>query len=265
MSRISKFLSMSLQAGAFLLATSFAAHAISEKELAVVEAAELIEIVGQSLAKAYFYKHLGIRVANANKDIDEGMIQLNSSVRVLTENLTDEEEKNILLFMTFTRDEIEETLSLPYSEENGSLMIDFSESLLEGADFIVARHGEENNPDLDMLVTSEKMIYLLERINKYYIAFQAGLNDSNNVQQLNTAVADFESLLGVVNAHQGYPAGVKSSVDKVNKFWPIAKRFYLGIEKGALPVIVLASTNNLEKELHKIEAHHHKTLVGDSI
>ncbi len=33
-------------------------------------------------------------------------------------------------------------------------------------------------------------------------------------------------------------------VKKLKKFWPIAKRFYLGIEKSALPVIVMASIDN---------------------
>lgn len=35
-----------------------------------------------------------------------------------------------------------------------------------------------------------------------------------------------------VNAFKGYPARLQARVKKINKFWPIAKRFYLGIEAG---------------------------------
>jgi hypothetical protein len=233
------------------------AVAISEQQLLVLGAAKNIEHVSQQITKAYFYKHQGIRTANARKDLEEGMAALNSDIKSLETGAMDEEDENVLLFITYTRDELKEILSQPYNDENGALMLDFSESLLEGANLMASKHIHKENVEESMLVVVNQMEFLLERINKYYIAHKAGFKDHNNVVQLEDAIIEFEAGLTKVNAYH-YPASLQSSIEKLNKFWPIAKRFYSGIEKGALPVIVMASTDNLGKQLKKLLAFHHK-------
>ncbi|HID03782.1 MAG TPA: hypothetical protein EYP18_11335 [Desulfobacterales bacterium] len=233
------------------------AVAISEQQLVVLGAAKNIEYVGQQITKAYFYKHQGIRTANARKDLEKGMAELDADINKLEASVLDEEDKNVLLFITYTRDELKEILSQPYSEENGALMLDFSESLLEGANLMASKHIHKDNVEQSMLVVVKQMEFLLERINKYYIAHKAGFKDHNNVVQLENAIIKFETDLKKVNAYH-YPTSLQSNIEKLNKFWPIAKRFYSGIEKGALPVIVMASTDNLGKQLNKLLAFHHK-------
>ncbi len=239
------------------------AFAVNEDNVALLEAAGNIKLTSQGLAKAYFYKYQGIRVDNANRDLEVGLITLNNAIKKMEAQLVGDEEKNILMFVTFTRDEIEGVLTAPPSEDNAALMMDYSESLLEGAEFIAETHplGEEEGES--MLVIAERMSFLLERINKYYIAFRAGFDDHNNVIQLNQAVEKFEEDMGQVNSYANYPAPVQASAKKLNRFWPIAKRFYLGIEKSALPVIVMASTSNLGSVLKKLEQHHRELVLRD--
>ncbi|MCI5221573.1 MAG: hypothetical protein D3924_02545 [Candidatus Electrothrix sp. AR4] len=258
-------MTLNILAAAFTCAlyTNTAFSANQSSEINMLEAAENVEYVSQKIAKAYFYKQQGVRPDHAEKDLKDSVAKLKKDITILQQGMTgDKEEKNIAIFLGYTRDELLSTLSKPYTKENGALMLDYSESMLEGAEFIAHRHLHEKNPEEVMLVTAEQILFLLERINKYYIANKAGFKDYNNVVQLKQAVTDIESHLAKINAYKKYPENVHTSIVKINEFWPIAKEFYIDVQKGALPVIVLASTEKLEKEVKVIERYHHKAAGG---
>lgn len=237
--------------------------AANDSDLLILEAAENIAFVSQKLPMAYFYQGKGIRVAVAERNIRDGLSDLNKDLKYLETVSLGEEEKNVMLFFKFTRDEMKEALAADYSLENGALIMDYSESLLEGAELIASRHKNLNAESETMLVTVERLEFLLERINKFYIAHYSGLRDEVNVSQLKLAVDEFESKLESIKNYKGYHASQKSSIKKIKGFWPIAKRFFLGVEKGSLPVIVLASSSSLKKELEKIHGFFRKEAIGN--
>lgn len=236
-------------------------YSADTQRITILTASENIEYISQQIAKAYFYKQQRVRVSHATRELKEGMNALNTDLVLLEKGNLDEEGKNILSFLSFTHDDLKETLSQPYSEENGALMIDYSESLLEGAELIAQKHHNKKDSKERMIVVTERMLFLLERITKYYIAFRAGFNDQNNIVQIEHAIAEFEVNLAKINKYKSYPKSLKSTIMKINDFWPIAKRFYLGVEKGALPVIVLASTDKLVKRIQILGTHHRGTLT----
>jgi hypothetical protein len=241
--------------------TAFAAN--KAHELLMLKTAKNIEYSSQKIAKAYFYKQQGIRPDHAEKNLKDGLSDLQKDLLVLQNGIKGEkEEENISIFMGYTHEELMSTLSKPFRMENGALMLDYSESLLEGAEFIAQRHVHKKNAEETMFVTVEQMLFFLERINKFYIAHKAGFKDYNNVVQLKQAVQDFEADLTKLNAYTKYPENAKASLKKINEFWPLAREFYIDVQKGALPVIVLASTEKLEKELRVIEQYHHKAAGG---
>ncbi len=234
--------------------------AATKQQITRLEAAENIKYVSQEITKAYFYRELEIRIVQAKRDLKESMAELDNDIKTLTASAKDDEEIGVLTFISFSRDEMESTLKNPYTDESGALMLDFSESLLEGASLIAEKQAQKGNARENELVVVKQMGFLLERINKYYIAHKAGFKDYNNVVQLENAIRDFEANLKKVNSYN-YPSSLRPNVDKINKFWPIAKQFYLGIEKGALPIIVMSSTNNLERALDKLLDHHREKMT----
>lgn len=240
-----------------------AAADVNQQELDMLQTAKNVEIASQKITKAYFYKQLDIRADHAGKDLQDSIAQIKRDILTLHEGIkgNDKEAKNIAVFLSYTRDELDKTITKPYSKEVGALMIDFSESLLEGADFLSTRHSKDKGPEAKMLAEVERLLFLLERVNKYYIIHKAGFKDYNNVVQLEKAVQDFEVSLAKVNAYGGYPDETKESVTKINQFWPVAKEFYLGVQQNALPVIVLASTDKLEKEVRTLESFHQSQVV----
>jgi hypothetical protein len=244
-----------------LYAGGSAAARVNQQHLEMMASAQNVGIASQKIAKAYFYKHMDIRPDHAEQDLKESLTQLKADILNIHDGIktgSSKEEKNIARFLSYTHDELDSTLTRPYSQETGALMIDFSESLLEGAEFLSGKYGKGKGGEAGMLSEVENLLFLLERVNKYYIAHKAGFTDYNNVVQLQKAVEDFEGGLKKINSYSRYPETVQNSVKKINQFWPLAKEFYLGVQKNALPVIVLASTDRLEKEVKTLADFHHQ-------
>jgi len=252
MKMINKPIMATVMATLFTIGSS-STYAVSERELLILESADTIAFVSQTLPKAYFYKGKGIRASVAKRNLNDGLMAIDKELKYLDSLSLSDEEKNIMLFFGFTLDEMKETLAENYSLENGALVMDYSESLLEGAELIAAKHNQLSAISETMLGDVERMSFLLERINKFYIAHYSGLRDEVNVSQLKLAVSEFESTLKEVTAYNGFHASQIASVKTINNFWPIAKRFFLGVEEGSLPVIVLASSSSLKKKLEKLQ------------
>lgn len=234
--------------------------AANVNELKQLEAAENIEMASQEVTKAYFYLGQGIRVEQSEKDLEHGLVAIEKDIKILSKT-KNKEQQRMMQFMSFTMDEIKETIGQTYSKENGALMLDYSETLLEGAESIAQKHIHKGDKTEAMLVAVEKMIFLLERATKYYIAFKAGFTDHNNVVQLEKSIKDFESYLKKVSA-QKYSGKSKRAIDKIDEYWPIAKGFYLGVEKSDFPLIVSITTKHLEKSLATLERHYHDKALG---
>ena len=233
-----------------------AADAATQREASLLEAAENVQIASQQIAKAYFYVALNTRPERAAEDLKAGLASLDRDISILTDGVEDPSLRNLILFISFNRDELHETLAKPFSNENGAVILDFSESLLEGAEAIARTYTDPNDTEESMLLVVEKMDFLLERMSKYYIAFQAGFRDENNVRQIVAAAAQFDTLLPTISAYSGYPEDLKTRVRKLNKYWPIAKGFYLDVKNSSLPETVFISSDYMESTVRRLEKYH---------
>lgn len=225
----------------------------------ILETAEDISFVSQQIAKSYFYVNQNVKREQATKVIAGSIRRLDQNIEKLNGSYIvepDSEEANMLLFLSFTRDELKDTLAKKYSRDRGALILDFSESLLEGADLLAKRNKNTADPDEAIMSKVKRMGFLLERISKYYIAFKAGYSDFNNLVQQRQAIDDFDSALIKISEHPKYANELKNTLAELNKFWPIAKKFYSSIESGSTPRLVFTSTTHIEKMLKKIERHH---------
>lgn len=250
----------------FLCTVSVDSAVAAEKthELLMLEAAKNVEFLSQKVTKAYFYKQQGVRPDQAAEDLKKSLVLLQKDLMIIQDGMSnDKEEKNIAVFLEYTMNELKDVVGKSYSTDNGALMIDYSESLLEGAEFIAEKHARKKKNEEAMLISVEHSLFLLERINKFYIAYQAGFRDYNNVVQLKQAVQDFETTLDKINAYTKYADKTLESRNKINEFWPVAREFFVDIQKGALPVIVLASVEKLEKELEVLDDFHHNNAMNN--
>jgi len=217
--------------------------------------AETIKTLSQDIAKNYFYVAQDIQVASAKKGLKKDIIVLDDTLKKLQENSKDKTTQRVVEFMLFSVDELKSTLKDKYNAENGGMVLDYTETLLEGSESIIKHHKGKDTTILDDL---EEMEFLLERASKYYIAFAAGYTDDSNLKQAKLAVEKFDKLLNKIN-NAKFPAEIKNGpLKKLNKYWPVSKDFYLGLKQNELPTIVFISTKHMMKSLEKMIAFEEK-------
>lgn len=213
------------------------------------------QVLSQRITKNYLYVAQDLLAGKASSQLQEAFDQLDLAITNIEGQLTDPDSGPQLALMTYSRDELRALSALPYSIENGSLMLDLSESLLEAAEGMVRQlQGEGRSEQMIALIERERL--LVERIAKYYIAFRAGFNDFNTVKQLKESVTDFAAGLTTVSAFQGYPPELKEKVGKINKLWEVVYKYYMDVEKNELPSVVFISVDRLAELLGELSAFH---------
>ena len=241
-----------------LLATSLYG-ATSRSDVKSLEASEDIKLISQQIAKDYFYLAQNPQKRAATVSLNTGVMLLDEKLRLIAAATKNKDTKDVLTFLAFSRDEISETIAQPYDVQNGSLMLDYSETLLEGAESIARDHSYDFSNEERMLIYVKNMAYLIERITKYYMAYQIGFNDHNNIKELNTAVKTFDDELLKISRYE-YDEISAENLAVIQKFWPTAKRFYLSLEKRKLPNILYLSAEHLESAIEKLELYHSQNL-----
>ena len=224
------------------------------------DAIKLIDLAGrqrmlsQRIAKDYLYMGKNIAFDKARKQLGDSLKEFRRNQGELSEMINDPELRNLIDFVNMSIDELEKVLKKPFSLDNAQLVLDLSESMLEGSQYIVDNIKSAINVDESKIVAkSGKQRMLSQRIAKYYIAYQAGIKDKNTVEQMQSAVKDFSSNhKQLVKNGQNNPK-INRKLDKVDKLWKIVYKFYLNIEKGGLPFIVYTSTDDITRMMNGVK------------
>ncbi len=234
-----------------LLSLSLASISIQAKETAknALLEAQKIRTISQDIAKNYFYIEQGIQASSAKRGFKNDMLELNAILGKLKNDSKNPEVQGIVEFMGMSLEELTDLAKEKYNAENGGMVLDYTETLLEGSENIVNADKSKVESQLDVV---EEMEFLLERASKYYIAFRAGYTDDSNILQADRAVKQFGILLKRLQTFN-YPDEIKNGpLKKLLKYWPVSKDFYLGIKKSDLPTIVFISTKHMKSALEKI-------------
>jgi len=223
------------------------------------DAIKLIDIAGkqrmlsQRIAKDYLYLGKKIAVDKARKQLKASLEEFKSAQAKLGEMINDPEIKNLLAFVNMSLDELEGIVKKPFSLDNAQLVLDLSESMLEGSQYVVDSLKQLANVKASKIIAkSGKQRMLAQRIAKYYIAYQAGIKDKNTVDQMKAAVKEFSENHKALMENKDNTATINQKLAQVDKLWKIVYKFYLNIEKGGLPFIVFTSTDDITKKMDDI-------------
>ena len=223
------------------------------------DAIQLINIAGkqrmlsQRIAKDYLYMGKHVATDKAGKQLKSSLKEFRDNQAKLAEMINDPEIKNLLEFVNMSLSELEEIVKKPFSLDNAQLVLDLSESMLEGSQYVVdslnnALHIKES----EIVAKSGKQRMLSQRIAKYYIAYQAGIKDKNTVDQMNGAVKEFSENHKALMENKDNTATINQKLVKVDKLWKVVYKFYLNIEKGGLPFIVFTTTDDITRQMDVI-------------
>ncbi len=229
---------------------------LSAKEYSKIELLELAgqqRMLSQRIAKDYFYIGQGINVSKATKQLKLSLQTFNKSQHILSKNIKDDEIQNMLMFVDMSSDDFTSIVKEPYSLDNAALILDLSESMLEGNQYVVDALKEKVKAHSSTLVDlAGKQRMLSQRIAKYYISYQAGIKDKNSIVQMQEAVKSFNKANDLLMANKSNTPAINAQLKRVNRLWKIVYKFYLNIEKGGLPIIVHNSTDDIMNKMNKI-------------
>ncbi len=210
-------------------------------------------MLSQRIAKNYFYIGKGINTGKAAKQLKTSVAAFNSTQVVLANAIKNDEVQNMIMFVDMSNEEFAEIANDKYSLDNGALVLDLSETMLEGSQYVVSALKKASKKQSSAIVDmSGKQRMISQRIAKYYISYQAGIKDKNSVVQMNEAVATFNKAHKKLMANKTNSAAINAELKKVDKLWKIVYKFYMNIEKGGLPVIVYKTTDDIMKKMNNV-------------
>ncbi|WP_294958782.1 type IV pili methyl-accepting chemotaxis transducer N-terminal domain-containing protein [Sulfurovum sp.] len=239
--------------------TSPKSSTVKETTTQTHDVLQLIDIAGrqrmlsQRIAKDYLYAGEKVAVSKAQKQLAASLKSMVATHKTLVNSINDPEIKNLLAFVELSMEDFKSTANEPFNLDNAQLIIDLSESMLEGSQYVVNSLKKKANLKESALVgKAGRQRMLAQRIAKYYIAYQAGIRDKNTVDQMKEAVKEFSDAHKALMNNPSNTPEINRKLNKINRLWKIVYKFYLNIEKGGLPLIVFNTTDDITNKMNQI-------------
>lgn len=239
------------------VALTLLSHAATRGDVKVIEASENIRNLSQKMVKEYLFFYKYPERTEVKDNLKNILLKLNDDFRTIATTTKDTDTKDVLEFLAYSKDQIEEIFTEKPDTEKVALMLDYSETLLEGANSIASAHKYDFSNEEKMLMTTKKMDYLLERIIKYYMALNVGFNTPTNQEAMQEAMREFEENIENINLYK-YPEAQAKIQDKINMSWEANKVFLAKSTKLFIPKLMFSSTEHLENMIADIALYHSK-------
>jgi len=240
-----------------LLGSTLFSEAATRGDVNIIEASENIRYLSQKMVKDYLflYKHPDKKVVK--DELKKALNKLNNDFRIIATATKDTDTKDILEFLAYSKDQIEQIFEEKPDKEKAALMLDYSETLLEGADSIAAAHKYDFSREEEMLMVTKKMEYLFERVTKYYMALHVGFDSTTNKEQMKKVMAAIEESLLEISLYN-YPKEMKSIQKKLDESWKANRIFFSKSENLFIPKLMFISVDYLEDMAMKLALYHSK-------
>jgi len=231
-------------------------------DVKILEATENIQYLSQKIAIDYlfFYKNSknSLLRRQLNKNIDNLQFYI-KEIRDIADNKKGRYTQNLLNYFIYIIEQIKKLPNEKISVSNVEYILKYSEILLEGAKSIAKEHRYNFSKEEKMFMLSKEIIYLLKRVNKYYLASDIGLKSHTNYENMQKAIRDMDSSLKKMDSYN-YPIELKNRLNEINEIWDRDKNFFYQVEELSIPYILSTSTEYMEDLLTKMEQFHKKNL-----
>jgi hypothetical protein len=232
---------------------------LSTLSFANISNIELINIAGkqrmlsQRIAKDYLYIGKKIAKSKANRQLKKSLKDFISSHKKLLLSINNPEIKNLLDFVDLSSNDFRDIASQDFNLDNAQLILDLSESMLEGSQYVFdSLQKKFNLKESKVIGKATKQRMLSQRIAKYYISYQSGIKDKNTVDMMKEAVKLFSKNLNKLKRNSSNTPQINRKLAEVDRLWKIVHKFYNNIEKGGLPLIVFNTTDNITNKMDEI-------------
>jgi signal peptidase I len=226
-------------------------------DVKIIEASENIRYLSQKIAKDYFYFYKNPMKKNIKDKLFDSLAKLSRDFRIIATTTKDADTKDILEFLAYSKDQIAEIFADVPDEEKAALMLDYSETLLEGANSIAEAHKYDFSKEEKMLMVTKKIEYLLERIGKYYMALHTGFNTTTNQEQLILAMKQLEINVEQIGSYS-YPKEIANEQEMFLYAWRSSQIYFDTSKTLFIPTLMFLSIDHIESIVAKIAIYHSK-------
>jgi len=231
--------------------------AATRTDVNVLEATESIRFLSQEITKNYLYLFANPQKEEIKKRIHEGLSELVENIRTISISTSDEDTRNVLEFLIYSKDQIEELIKEAPDKEKAALMLDYSETLLEGANSIARAHNYQFTESEKMLMKGKRIEYLLERSAKYYMALGVGLGTEINRKQMLRAIEMLEKNIQEIEAFN-YPAQMQKPRQSLRQSWEVTRSLFERREKMFVSNLIVLSGEEMESITREFILYHRK-------
>ncbi|MEW8541222.1 MAG: type IV pili methyl-accepting chemotaxis transducer N-terminal domain-containing protein [Candidatus Thiodiazotropha endolucinida] len=235
------------------LCLSFSANAADIELAEAVNKAGKQRMLSQRIAKAYFFLGGNVRRDKAKQQLQSSIIELKKNHTELKAEVKSKDVQQLLVFLDIVIDDYEKLVNQPYTRADATMVLDMSETILElSQDVVVKIEALSNRKTPKIVNLSGRQRMLSQRIAKYYIAHQLGFKEQDYVNQLTTAVREFESAMAVLKSEKINTPEITEKLIRTTRLWRVIRPFFMDVEKGGLPVTIFATTDRIMEFMNTI-------------
>jgi len=231
-------------------------------DVKILEATENIQYLSQKIAIDYLFFYKNSKNSLLRKQLYKNIDNLQfyiKEIRDIADNKKGVYTQNLLNYFIYIIEQIKQLPNEKINISNVEDILKYSEILLEGAKYIAKEHRYKFSKEEKMFMLSKEIIYLLKRVNKYYLASYIGLNSHTNYKNMQKTIRDMDSRLKKMNSYH-YPIKLENRLNEINEIWDRNKNFFYQVKELSIPYILSNSTEYMEDLLIGIEQYHKKNL-----
>ncbi len=210
-------------------------------------------MLSQRIAKAYLFMSKDVRASKARAQLNKSLAMFVKQNDEFKAKIKDKELNELFTFIEIILTDYAKLVNRRYSNKTGKEVLILSDTLLEVYHNVEVKlkNASKQKNMAQLVALSGHELMLSQRIAKQYIAYQAGFQDTNSVDQLNSAIIEFDTTLKrLMDSTQNTPP-ITSALAKVENLWGVLRRL-LNLEQAGLPVTVFAITDKIMEEMAAI-------------
>jgi len=223
----------------------------------IIEATENIRFLSQEIAKDYLYLYANPQKREILRSLHSDLKALVKNIRTIAIYTESEETKNMLEFLVYSKNQIDTIITGKPSKEKAALMLDYSETLLEGANSIAHEYTYNYSENEKMLIKSKQIEFLVERGIKYYMALGVGLDNEINRRQIVEVVKELESHLKEIENYP-YPLLLSPIKERLSDAWGVTKSLIDRRNKLFVSNLIVLAGKETESVVEQFVLYHRK-------
>jgi len=240
----------------FIFSSQINASSI-RNQISLLEASENIRMISQEIVKNYLYYYYNHEKKKEKEAIYKGLKLLDAQFRLIAKSTKDEDSKDILTFLDYSKDKIDKILLDPFNKDNPALMVDYSEVLLEGAETISKNLKYKPSDEEKILIKMKDIAFLIDRVVKYYMALLIEPDNISYWDMLEKSIEGMESDLNYINNYNYSQKNIKHIVN-IERNWSVLNSFLQDVKDSRVPNIVLLISSEVKKNAKILENYHRK-------